>query len=86
MRVRAGVTDFVVAAAFAAAGFAAGVAEVADLWTTWRFVEVVFLTVDAEVSTPAHDWPGSMTAETAAQKQISRTVAKNRSRITGKPL
>jgi hypothetical protein len=28
------VTDFVVAAAFAAAGFAAGVAEVADLWTT----------------------------------------------------
>jgi len=34
MRVRAGVTDFVVAAAFAAAGFAAGVAEVAGLWTT----------------------------------------------------
>src|SRR5689334_19776786 len=86
-RVRAGMTVFAFTGAFAAAGFAAVVVEVAVLWTTRRFVGVVVLAVvDVEVPTPAHAWPGRMTAETVTQKQISRNAAKNRDRITGKPL
>ena len=78
--------------AFTAAGLAvvaAAVVVVVDFLTRWRFAVaevVVFLTVDVEVRTPAHAGLGSNNAEVAAQKQISRTAAKNRARITGKPL